>query len=89
METREQLEQYAACVWAPEYLIEIRPLPPDKGRRAWIKSGDLADQAERMGQENAAGANLFAGVLPRLKTDGGSDADCGGGFVLWADFDHI
>ncbi|NLX22441.1 MAG: AAA family ATPase [Phycisphaerae bacterium] len=87
MTARESLAQYVAVCWEPDDLIELRPLPPEQGRRDWIRAGDLADLVERLVQENTQGANLFAGVLPRTAEGGGTDKDCGPGRVVWADFD--
>ena len=86
---RDALAAYAQALWAPRDLIEIRPLPPNSGRRCWLRAEELPDQFERLEAENAAGANLYAGVLPRRADGGGADADCLPGMVVWLDFDHV
>ena len=89
MNTQKQLAIFAAVLWDAADLIELRPLPCDKGRRLWIKAGELQRHAERLQRENDAGANLYAGVLPRTRDGGGLDKDCAPGRVLWCDLDNV
>ena len=86
---REVLSFYSACVWTWSDLVELRPLPPHLGERRWITPVALLDLAPDLAAWNRRGANLHAGVLPRLRDGGGADADAGPGRCLWADLDGI
>ena len=88
---REELEQYLRIVWSEEDLIELRPLPSEQGTREWIRAIELLDspRLDRLLAENQAGANIYAGVLPRTRIGGGSAKDIAGGRVVWADYDHV
>jgi hypothetical protein len=89
MTTRDQLAQWAAVLYDAADLIELRPLPPDKGRRRWIRAGELPGLAADLTRENDRGANLFAGVCPR-NADGAGGADAVDfGRAAWADFDGL
>ncbi len=88
---REALEKYIHVAWSDEDIIELRPLPHEKGTREWIKAIELLDteRIERLIAENKAGANIYAGILPRERIGGGHAADVKGGRVVWVDYDHI
>jgi hypothetical protein len=88
MNTAAQLAAFAGVLWRCSDLIEIRPLPAPLGARRWVRADELAGLAETLQAENQAGANLYAGVLPRTQTGLGADSDCTRGRILWADFDH-
>ncbi len=85
---RETLICYAGSVWSWTDLIELRPLPPHLGERRWITPVQLMELEAELTAWNQQGANLYAGVLPRLRA-GGSDEDAGPGRCLWADFDKV
>lgn len=89
--TADQLRQYAGILWDDFDIIELRPLPPQSGKREWITASDIAEDSRvsRMLENNQAGANLFAGVLPRITEGGGKSEDVEGGRVVWADFDNM
>ena len=75
-------------------LIEVRCLPAMRdGDGApvsfWTKAEDLPARRERLEALNVQGMNVYAGILPRAKEGGKSDADCAGGFAVWADFDGM
>ncbi|MBM4078136.1 MAG: hypothetical protein FJ278_00430 [Planctomycetes bacterium] len=87
-----QLERYAAVAWQPDDVIEVRALPTqrDGGPRPmsfWTRAEELPKCSERMEALNAGGLNIYAGILPRKAEGGTTDADCLGGWVVWADFD--
>ena len=88
MTPREQLTAFAAVLWEPKDLIEVRPLPSHLGTRRWVEAASLPDMEAILKSYNSAGANLYAGVLPRVRDGAGTDADCLPGRVVWADFDH-
>ncbi len=88
-EVTSELAAYAKVVWSENDLIEIRPLPAGMGKREWILAKDIThpDRVQRLIAENRV-ANIYAGVLPRIK-EGGRAEDVEGGRVVWADFDHM
>ncbi len=86
---REALRQYINVAWSEEDIIELRPRP--NGLREWIRAAELLEpeRIERLVSENKAGANIFAGILPRERKGDGSAKDIKGGRVVWVDYDHI
>ncbi len=89
---QDQLTRYAAVAWRPGELIEVRCLPAMRdGDGApvsfWTKAEDLPARRERLEALNVQSMNVYAGILPRAKEGGKSDADCAGGFAVWQDFD--
>ena len=88
---REALQQYINVAWSEEDIIELRPLPNGTGLREWIGAAELLEpeRIERLVSENKAGANIFAGILPRERKGDGSAKDIKGGRVVWVDYDHI
>ncbi len=91
---QDQLTRYAAVAWRPAELIEVRCLPAMRdGDGApvsfWVKAEDLPGKYERLEALNVQGMNVYAGILPRAKEGGKSDADCAGGFAVWQDFDGM
>ncbi|HRU07653.1 MAG TPA: primase C-terminal domain-containing protein, partial [Candidatus Brocadiia bacterium] len=92
--TPEALADYVGFVWAPDDLIELRPLPAQRGDRCpwprqWIPAADLLGMADDLAAGNREGANIYAGVMPRKAKGAGTDADCLPGRVVWADFDGV
>lgn len=88
MDTINKLRIYTKMVWEADDIIELRPLPVDKGKRRWVVVKELLPVIEEMIEENKRGANIYAGILPRNKVGGGKAEDVDGGYVLWLDFDH-
>ena len=88
METESETLRYAAVVWEPDDLVEIRPLP-DASQRVWTPAGGMAKHLEWMRGRNARGNGVYAGVLPRIRPNGGTAADTDGGRVVWIDCDSI
>ncbi len=88
---RGALRQYINVAWSEEDIIELRPLPNGTGMREWIRAAELLEpeRIERLVSENKAGANIFAGILPRERKGDGSAKDIKGGRVVWVDYDHI
>lgn len=92
--TSESLTRYAAVVWSPQDLIEIRALPSIGGngrapQSLWMEARELPDHADQLTTMNTDGFNIFAGVLPRKAEGGASDKDTLAGWVAWADCDHV
>lgn len=93
IDARGELERFAKVVWDHDDLVEIRPLPVERGMRpvgarSWWVAAEIADKHELLERWNQSGAQLYAGVLPRAQRGGGRIADCLPGRVLWADFDE-
>lgn len=93
MTSRQSLESYAGFAWSPGDLVEVRCFG-NKGsdlrpRSFFWKAGALADHADELVAMNGEGFNLYAGILPRTKDGGKTDADCSSGWVAWADLDGV
>lgn len=89
--TQDQLATYAAIVWEPDEIIEVRPLPPVAawaGFPRWMKAGELAQNNDVLKEHNQGGTNIYAGVLPRTHDGGSKAVDTDSGRVVWADFDN-
>lgn len=91
---KETLDQFAAAVWGPTDLIEVRALPShrDLGPNPvslWMSAGELPDHADRLLSMNKAELNIYAGVLPRTTKGGRTDADTLPGWIIWSDFDGL
>lgn len=92
-----QLATYASIVWPAGSLIEIRPLPTQRGdampgwvHQSWCLAEAVPTLYDELLQANTEGqANIFAGVLPRVADGGSKDADCAPGCVVWADADGM
>jgi len=85
--TREELARYAACVFKPTDVIEVRRLPC--GRSTWHQAGNLAEAAESLVQDNQHSQHIYVGANPRRVRGGtrGKDVSCAR--CLFADFDGI
>lgn len=86
------LEQYAALVWQPEDLIELRCFR-GKGEfadkwREWIPAGEIGEWAAKLHRMNMDGWDVYAGVNPRSGR-GGKDGDVACARTLFADFDGV
>ncbi|MCL2000845.1 MAG: hypothetical protein FWG74_05380 [Planctomycetes bacterium] len=86
--TGRELLRYAALVWEPGDLVEIRPIP-EPGARFWTPASGIGEHLDRMLALNARGIGIYAGVLPRTVTGGGKAEHTDGGRIIWADFDDI
>lgn len=92
MTAAEQLEIYQMVLWRPADLIELRLLPTERGGepaplQKWVVASKLVAWAGALQKANERGSNLYAGVLPRLKSGGALDVDCAPGWAVWADLD--
>ncbi len=85
----DQLGRFAAALWEPDDLVELRPLPVGSGRRRWLPAREVPALYSALREENNHGANLYAGVLPRTEVGGGSAEHTDGGRVVWIDCDHM
>ena len=83
-----ELRRYAALVWEPADLVELRPIP-EMDKRVWTSAGRADKQVDRMMALNARSIGIYAGVLPRTNHGGGTGKHTNGGRVLWADFDNL
>lgn len=83
--TSQSIEEYAKCVFEPNDLVEIRPLP--SGSSEWHRADKLAEQSARLHAANLARQNIYAGVNPRRCVGGRSAADVSLARCLFADFD--
>ncbi len=80
-----QLADFAACVFAPDDVIEIRRLPSK--RSSWHKASELGALADTLTAENADD-NLYIGGNPRRDHGGTTADDVVMARCLFADFDH-
>ena len=87
---KNELQQYIHVAWSEEDIIELRPLPLGKGLNEWVKAIDLLDpkRIERMLSENKAGANVYAGILPRPRVGVTQNVNIEIARVIWCDFDY-
>lgn len=90
--TAEALAAFVAFCYEPGDIVELRPLPAKRGepcpwKRRWVLADELPGLAPALAQDNAEGAQVYAGVVPRSRRNGGADADCLPGRVAWADAD--
>ena len=79
--------KYAACVFEPTDIVEVRQLP--SGKRSWWRASQLADAALTLYYENRRGQNIHIGANPRRdrgesKSNGIACARC-----IFADFDEM
>ena len=84
---RRAVAKYAACVFAPTDLVEVRRLP--SGKRSWWRASQLADAALSLYYENRRGQNIHIGANARRhwgesKSNGIACARC-----VFADFDEM
>jgi len=84
--------QFAAALWQPMDLIEIRSLPTDRGgmpqpTSSWVYAEDIIDMIPKLEKMNKAGHNHYVGILPRDKAGATKDLDCLPYNIIWADFD--
>jgi KaiC/GvpD/RAD55 family RecA-like ATPase len=86
MQQSHDFLKLSTLMWSSDDVIEIRPLPVDKGRRMWIPAKDIPHVIAELTRHNEDGANLYFGVLPR-RSGGGKKEDCLAGLAVWADID--
>jgi len=79
--------KYAACVFEPTDIVEVRQLP--SGKRSWWRASQLADASLSLYYENRQGQNIHIGANARRqrgdsKSNGVACARC-----IFADFDEM
>lgn len=88
-----ELRQYAALLWRPEDIIEIRTFPPRGGEgfpeQKWIVASEILTLHPWMVERNQSKSGIYAGILPRVRLGGGKDEDVLTGKTVWADLDHV
>lgn len=89
MTSRDQLAQFAACVYEPLDIVELRCLRKGEAKKTWCTAAELPDYADRLDKGNAAGWDIYAGAIPRSAKGLSGDANVATYRVLFVDFDHI
>lgn len=84
---RQELARYAACVFEPTDVVEVRRLP--SGRSTWYQAGNLAEAAQSLFGDNQHGEHVYAGANPRRVRGGTRSKDVACVRCLFADFDGI
>ena len=87
----KDLIDFAAAVWEPTDIIELRCIHPAKDRGAlsvWSDAGRLAECVQWGNKRNMEGFGIYAGANPR-KDRGKSAADVALARCLFVDFDGI
>ncbi len=84
---REELACYAASVFGPTDVVEVRRLPC--GRSSWHQAGKLAEAAESLVQDNQHNQHIYVGANPRRVQGGTRGKDVACARCLFADFDGI
>lgn len=85
--TQEELACYAASVFGPTDVVEVRRLPC--GRSSWHQAGKLAEAAESLVQDNQHNQHIYVGANPRCVQGGTRGKDVACARCLFADFDGI
>jgi putative DNA primase/helicase len=97
------LAAFAACLWLPDDLVEIRPIKRpvdsvgdddkvDGKNRRWIRAADLATPGTAKLINNLAvrlKRNVHMGVNPRTRDGGGTNRDVAIARVHFQDFDPV
>lgn len=89
MNATMQLEQYAACVYEPEDIVEVRILRGSDAKKYWCAARELPTLADGLGKANADGWNIYAGPNPRKGKGLSGDANVVVYRCQFVDFDHI
>jgi len=79
------LARFAACVFEPDDIVELRLLPSKKS--TWSKAADLTAEVPRLNIANRNGQNIYAGANPRTHHGGTKATDVLLARCLFADFD--
>lgn len=96
-QTRQELGEFLAALFAPHDLIELRLIETWQrcGQREshcvgrqWLTSDALHSAWPALRSQNRSGANVFFGVNPR-KRQGSKKADVAFCRTLWADLDNV
>jgi hypothetical protein len=82
---REELCRYAACVFEPTDVVEVRRLPC--GQSSWHRAGELSEAAESLFHDNQHGQHIYVGANPRRAPGGTRSKDVACARCLFVDFD--
>jgi len=85
--TREELARYAACVFQPYDIVEVRRLP--SGRSSWYKASELLEVAKSLLNDNQQKEHIYIGANPRCVRGGTRSKDVVYARCLFVDFDGI
>ena len=83
----DELVCYAACVFKPTDVVEVRRLP--SGKSTWHQAGKLAEAVESLVQDNQLGQHIYVGANPRRSQGGTKSKDVACAHCLFVDFDGI
>jgi len=83
----QELAYYAACVFEPADIVEVRRLP--SGRSTWHEAGRLARVARVLFRDNQRGEHIYIGANPRRIAGGTRSKDVVCARCLFVDFDGI
>jgi len=84
---QEAAAQYAACVFEPKDVVEVRRLPC--GRSTWHRADTLSEVVRELIRENRQGQHIYVGANPRRVWDGTRSKDVACARCLFVDFDGI
>lgn len=82
----ESLATFAACLWEPDDLIEVRCLPSKKS--FWWKAGELARHEADLREMESRGENIYAGANPRRNRGDRDGAGVAPARCVFVDFDN-
>ena len=82
---REELARYAASVFEPTDVVEVRRLP--SGQSTWHQAGKLAEAAESLFHDNQHGQHIYVGANPRRRRGGTRSKDVTCARCLFVDLD--
>lgn len=86
-EATEAVSTFAACLWEPDDLIEVRLLP--SGLSTWQKASDLHREVPVLKRANEFFENVFVGANPRKAHGDRKAAGVALARCLFADFDGV
>lgn len=84
---REAVARYAACVFRPKDVVEVRRLPC--GRSSWYRANELHEATQGFMYENQHGQHIYVGANPRRVWGGTRSKDVACARCLFVDFDGI
>ena len=84
---QEAAAQYAACVFEPKDIVEVRRLPC--GRSTWHRADTLSEVVRELIRENRQGQHIYVGANPRRVWGGTRSKDVACARCLFVDFDGV
>jgi hypothetical protein len=81
------IRNYAACVYAPRDIVEVRQLMNGSSEQSWHYAYDLPGEVENFKATNLLGWNVYVGANPRPAVGVCKDANIKICRCLFADFD--